>query len=141
MSRAAARPAARPAVRTRPRPTRCHLDELTAASESLTCRTTRWRARENARPRPHRHRIRLRGTPKSASCLDDSFFHASRVSSTSCRPRDHLGRVRREERHQKKSSYKVRTHFSISSCDMSRTHAKYAHACSAYCAEHACATT
>lgn len=72
-SRAVARRAARPAARTRPRLTRCHHDELTAASGSLTCRTTRWRARGNARPRPRRHRIRLRGTPKNASYLDNSF--------------------------------------------------------------------
>lgn len=71
--RAVARHVARPAARTRPRLTRCHRDELTAASGSPTCRTTRWRARGNARPRPRRRRIRHRGTPKSASCLDNSF--------------------------------------------------------------------
>lgn len=84
MLKVVARHVVRPAARTKQQLTHCHLEELTAAFEFLMCRTTRWHARENARL-PRRHcRIKLKGTLKNVSYLDD-FSDALKVSTSFCR--------------------------------------------------------
>lgn len=58
-------------VQTRPRHMLYHLEELTVVSVFLTYRMMRLRARGNGLNRLRPPQIKLKRTPKNASCLDD----------------------------------------------------------------------